>query len=294
VTIVETTSGSETSTKQFVWAGMQRQEARDGSGNITSQYFAFGQLSSSSNYFYELNHRGDVVGVTNNTGGQVAAISYDAYGRPTILSGSFVPDFGFTGLYWHQRSGLNLAVYRAYNPSLGRWINRDPIGQRGGINLYGYGANRPTSLRDLSGLVAILSNPISGEEPPEEPLLPSPPNTGGGVVGGGGQDPPPPPGYGPPSKLDWSTWESPEMWDLKYKFWCAFYAAAVGKRTYDGAIAAGAPPEVAAVLAGAAAIIAYNDCIDKPYRCPKLPPPPKSDDDNESGGSPPQLPGPQK
>jgi RHS repeat-associated protein len=36
-------------------------------------------------------------------------------------------DFGYTGLYYHQPSGLNLALYREYSPSLGRWISRDPI-----------------------------------------------------------------------------------------------------------------------------------------------------------------------
>ena len=39
---------------------------------------------------------------------------------------------------WHQQSGLNLAMFRAYDPNLGRWINRDPIEERGGLNVYGY------------------------------------------------------------------------------------------------------------------------------------------------------------
>ncbi len=70
--------------------------------SLTAQYFRLGQTSSGANYFYQLNQRGDVAGVTDSTGNVVASIAYDAYGRPTVISGSLVPDFGFTGLYVHQ------------------------------------------------------------------------------------------------------------------------------------------------------------------------------------------------
>jgi RHS repeat-associated protein len=42
------------------------------------------------------------------------------------------------GMYVHQRSGLNLTLVRAYSPSLGRWLSRDPLGESAGTNLYGY------------------------------------------------------------------------------------------------------------------------------------------------------------
>ena len=46
-------------------------------------------------------------------------------------------------------------MYRAYNPTLGRWISRDPIGELSpdGPNLYGYVRNDPARLRDPRGLV---------------------------------------------------------------------------------------------------------------------------------------------
>ena len=150
--IVETTGGGITSTKQFIRSGSSLREARDASGTLTAQYFLLGQTSSGANYSYQLNQRGDVTGVTDSSGNQVASIAYDPYGRPTFLSGSFTPDFGFTGLYLHQRSGLNIAVYRAYSSRLGRWINRDPIEETGGVNLYAYVANDPSLARDPSGL----------------------------------------------------------------------------------------------------------------------------------------------
>lgn len=41
---------------------------------------------------------------------------------------------------------------RWYSPNTGRWFSRDPIGERGGNNLYGFNANSPLSRVDALGL----------------------------------------------------------------------------------------------------------------------------------------------
>src|ERR1700738_1676589 len=53
---------------------------------------------------------------------------------------------------YHARSGLYLAPYRAYNPSIGRWLSRDPLGEKGGLNLYAYVGNDPVNRVDPFGL----------------------------------------------------------------------------------------------------------------------------------------------
>jgi RHS repeat-associated protein len=70
----------------------------------------------------------------------------------------------FTGLYRHAKSNLNLAVYRAYDPDLGRWLNRDPIAEKGGLNLYRYVNNDPIKLSDRLGLDPYL--PDRSMKPP--------------------------------------------------------------------------------------------------------------------------------
>jgi uncharacterized protein RhaS with RHS repeats len=48
---------------------------------------------------------------------------------------------------------LNLTHYRAYNPELGRWISRDPIGEKAGVNLYQDVQNDPINRVDPLGLL---------------------------------------------------------------------------------------------------------------------------------------------
>lgn len=96
--------------------------------------------------------------LTDGTGNLREAWDYDPYGRRTDLSAIFnIPnpissDFGFTGHYYHDKSKLHLTLYRAYDADTGRWISRDPIGESGGINLYGYCLNDPVNSIDPWGL----------------------------------------------------------------------------------------------------------------------------------------------
>lgn len=147
VKIVETVSGTVTSTKQFIGG-----EERDGSGNVTKQFFARGQRNGTTNYFYAKDQLGSIRTMTDNSGVVQASYSFDPSGRVAKLEGSTDPDFGFGGMYVHARSGLNLATFRAYSPSFGRWINRDPAGESGGVNLYAYAASDPVNMTDWDGL----------------------------------------------------------------------------------------------------------------------------------------------
>jgi RHS repeat-associated protein len=68
--------------------------------------------------------------------------------------GNFTPDIGFAGMCQHSRSGLNLTRFRAYAPSLGRWLSRDPLGLG---NMYGYAGGNPISFVDPLGLWQALT-----------------------------------------------------------------------------------------------------------------------------------------
>ena len=190
VDLVETTAGTVTSTKQFVWTGSGRREARDGSGNITAQFFNRGEKIGTSLYFYCLDHVDSVRELVNSSGAIQADYSFDPYGRITKNVETVPSDFKFGGFYTHVASALNLGLYRAYNSGLGRWVSRDP--SSGAIS-QSYADNDPVDLIDPLGLAAFSST--GGSQ-----------SASGGAGGGGGgegpqnnqkkppEDNPPPPG----------------------------------------------------------------------------------------------------
>ena len=151
--------------KNFIWCGSERCEQRDNSNAVVSQYSGLGQRNSTTNYFYAFDHLGSVREVTNDGGTVQGAFGFDPYGNMTVLSGSFTPDFGFTGIYQHSRTNLDLTWFRQYNPALGRWLSRDPLGENAGLNLYGYAGNNPSGGIDPLGLGTITEYTNPGFNP---------------------------------------------------------------------------------------------------------------------------------
>jgi RHS repeat-associated protein len=93
--------------------------------------------------------RGSVIGVTNSSGTVTTVNRYDAYGVPGASNDG---RFQYTGQAWLSDVGLYHYKARVYDPKLGRFLQTDPIGTAGGVNLYAYVGNDPVNLKDPSGL----------------------------------------------------------------------------------------------------------------------------------------------
>src|SRR6202007_2847287 len=104
---------------------------------------------------YTRDHLGSIREMLKSDGNVVGRYDYDPFGRSTTIKNT-VPDFNFTGFYRHSASNLDFAVYRAYDPDLGRWLSRDSIGEFGGTNLYSYVTADPANLVDARGLLTIF------------------------------------------------------------------------------------------------------------------------------------------
>ena len=116
----------------------------------TNNYWSFGQTTGNTQYYFGTDHLGSLRDVTDLNGNLVTEYDYDLWGNRTRIQGTQDFNLGFTG-HWVIED-LVLAPFRAYNPYLGGWVSRDPIGEYGGINLYGYIGNDPIYRRDYLGL----------------------------------------------------------------------------------------------------------------------------------------------
>ena len=82
-----------------------------------------------------------------------ASYRYDPFGTITASSGSQAAAnvYRFSSKEQHVKSGFYIYLYRLYEPGSMRWLNRDPIAENGGINLYRFLYNNPVSKIDPLG-----------------------------------------------------------------------------------------------------------------------------------------------
>lgn len=154
VRIVEKDNGSVSSDKRFLWIGTEIAEERDSTGaSVNKRFEAQGVQDNGTPYFYNRDHLGSIRELVDSSNTVRARYSYDPYGRATKITGDKDADFLYTGHYLHSPTGLYLALYRAYDSTLGRWLNRDPVSETGGLNLYAYVGNNPINVIDRLGLI---------------------------------------------------------------------------------------------------------------------------------------------
>lgn len=161
IQIIEKQNGVAISTNNFVWDGVMLCEQRDNTGNVTKRFFGEGEQIAGVSYYFTKDHLGSIREMTDSAGKLQARYDYDPYGRRTKISGSMDADFGFTGHYTHSASGLCLTLFRAYDPDLGRWLSRDPIAEKGGLNLYEYAEDNPLNKFDPYGLECPALDSVS-------------------------------------------------------------------------------------------------------------------------------------
>jgi RHS repeat-associated protein len=108
-------------------------------------------------YYFHTDGLGSVIALMDKKQKVVEAYEYDSFG---YLKGDANPmqPFTYTGREWDKEIGLYYYRARYYDPMEGRFIQKDPIGFKGGINLYSYVLNNPLRYKDPYGQDVYVQN----------------------------------------------------------------------------------------------------------------------------------------
>lgn len=149
-------------TEKFLWQSLTRLLAvYDGSDNLIMRFeYADSRMPVAMTkngiiYYMGYDQVGSLKIVADALGNVVKRLDYDSFGN--IINDTnpgFPVAFGFAGGLYDRDTGLVRFGFRDYDPDVGRWTAKDPIGFCGGdSDLYGYVANNPTNFTDPSGLI---------------------------------------------------------------------------------------------------------------------------------------------
>jgi RHS repeat-associated protein len=137
--------------RSYVW-GLDLSGSVQGAGGVGGLLMV--KEGSGQGHFVGYDGNGNVVTMVNASSGVVSArYEYGPFGEAIRATGPMAKanPFRFSTKYTDDETDLVYYGFRYYNPSTGRWPSRDPIGERGGINIYSFLSNRSVNTFDILG-----------------------------------------------------------------------------------------------------------------------------------------------
>jgi len=145
---------SSVQTNWNVW-GLDLSQTLQGAGGVGGLLsVTISTASTNSTFSTVFDANGNITEYIDATGAIVAHREYSPFGETTVLSGPMQNAFThwWSTKPWDPITGFSEYEYRMYTRELGRWLSRDPIEEKGGLNIYGFANNAPINLLDYIGL----------------------------------------------------------------------------------------------------------------------------------------------
>lgn len=118
---------------------------------------AGGSLQTAQYHYLHTDHLGTPQLAINASGQSTWKGLYEAFGQVIpALDNQITMNLRFPGQYFDRETGTHYNYFRDYDPAIGRYVQKDPIGLTGGDNFYSYGNSNPLSYYDPNGEVAFL------------------------------------------------------------------------------------------------------------------------------------------
>ncbi|HEY1604863.1 MAG TPA: RHS repeat-associated core domain-containing protein [Allosphingosinicella sp.] len=160
------TAGGSPGTTQYLYDGDKLSAEYNGAGTLLRRYI-HDRAEDTPLIWYEgavLSDRrslqddeqGSIVSVANAAGTALGINGYDDYGIPNVAAN--LGRFQYTGQAWLPELGMYYYKARIYSPTLGRFLQTDPVGYNDQVNLYGYVGNDPINRSDPTGELQDESN----------------------------------------------------------------------------------------------------------------------------------------
>lgn len=153
---------------RYIYDGINIIAETDANNVITTTYTYSDNIDeplsmtrNSQTYFYHSDSLGSITKITDQAGNIVQEYKYDSFGNIVYMKDStFVQPFTFTGREYDPETGLLYLKERTLDTKTGTFISKDPIGFKGGINLYAYVSNNPINFVDPFGLHEVHFLPL--------------------------------------------------------------------------------------------------------------------------------------
>ena len=157
--------GTGSSKKYYLYDGGNAICRLDSTGTLDRTYvfapdgLVGWSIPNSTSHQMLFDWQGNLEHSTGTTGDVATSHAYNAWGqRNSVFPINAVTGandrYGYNARWGYVRdtTGLYYCQNRYYDPANGGWLNRDPIGYAGGMNLYGYCGGRPVGAADPTGL----------------------------------------------------------------------------------------------------------------------------------------------